>query len=203
MWSTISLTSSNPLKFKPKVLFNSTWYYDNERIFIEFNHLYRWHSFVPNTIEIDGKHLPLVVNSPTATPAELLWNTEVFTRPGASLNSLISDYSVAPAAKFGLFNTNPFLVQNVEKQTIQSGRDAQLAPYNDYRKRAGLWKLSSIDEITPDTETRRRLKELYHDNVDNVEYYVGLMAEQGYGNSIFPPLLATLVGAEAFRGIFW
>jgi len=36
-----------------------------------------------------------------------------------------------------------------------------------------------------------------------VEFYVGLMAEENYyGNSIFPSLLAAMVGAEAFRGVF-
>jgi prostaglandin-endoperoxide synthase 2 len=118
------------------------------------------------------------------------------------LSSLISDYSRAPAAKFGLFNTNEFLVKYVEKNTIEAGRTAKLASYNDYREKAKLWRLSSIDEITKDPETRKRLKELYHDDVNEVEYYVGLMAEKGYGNAIFPPLLTQIVGAEAFRGIF-
>jgi len=88
-------------------------------------------------------------------------------------------------------------------KTVQAGRNAKLASYNDYRERFNLWRHTSIDQITPDPETRSKLKALYGNNVDNVEYYVGLMAEdKGYGNSIFPPLLAAAVGAEAFRGVF-
>lgn len=87
--------------------------------------------------------------------------------------------------------------------TIESGRKAKLASFNDYREKFGLWRLYSIDEITTNPVIRERLKRLYANNVDNVEFYVGLMAEdQGVGNSIFPPLLATIVGAEAFRGVF-
>jgi prostaglandin-endoperoxide synthase 2 len=192
-----------PLKFRPQVLFNSDWYYGNYRFAIEFNHLYRWHSFFPNTIAVHGKDLPLDAGKGNKGEEGLMWNTEVITRPGTSLSSIITDYSRAPAAKFGLFNTQPYLVEYVEKKTVAAGREANLAPYNDYRERANLWRHSSIDDITPDKQTRQKLKELYHDDVNQVEYYVGLMAEnRGYGNTIFPPLLTQLIGAGAFRGVF-
>ncbi len=41
------------LLYKPEVLFDETFQYDN-RIYIEFNHLYHWHPLMPEKFVIDG-----------------------------------------------------------------------------------------------------------------------------------------------------
>ena len=190
-----------PLRFHPEVLFDTEWYWNSQRIFIEFDHLYRWHAFVPNTVAINGTPVPLAA-APDSHTEQLLWNTEVFIDGRATLSSLINDMSNAPAGRFVPLNTHPVLTA-VEKSTIDAGRAAQLASFNDYRARWGLWRYKSIDDISSNPTIRQRLTQLYHGRVDDVEFYVGLMCEdRGYGNSIFPPLLATMVGAEAFRGVF-
>ena len=61
-------------------------------IFIEFDHLYRWHSFVPNTVAINDKHIPLAA-TPDSHSEQLLWNTELFIDGRATLASLIKDMS--------------------------------------------------------------------------------------------------------------
>ena len=190
-----------PLRFHPEVLFNTQWCYNNQRIFIEFDHLYRWHAFVPNTVAINGAPVPLAASD--SVSEQLLWNTELLIDGRATLSSLINDMSNAPAGRFAPINTHPVLAR-VEKATIDAGRAAQLASFNDYRERWGLWRYRSIDELSSNTTIRQRLRQLYNNNVDAVEFYVGLMCEDRghYGNSIFPPLLATIVGAEAFRGVF-
>ena len=189
-----------PLRFHPDVLFNTQWYYNSQRIFIEFNHLYRWHAFVPNTVVLNGVPVPLAAAD--ATGEQLLWNTEVFIDGRGTLSSLINDMSNAPAGRFCPINTHAVLAP-IEKLTIDAGRTAQLASFNDYRERFGLWRYRSIDELSTNPTLRQRLTQLYNGRVDDVEFYVGLMCEDhGYGNSIFPPLLATIVGAEAFRGVF-
>ena len=160
----------------------------------------RWHAFVPNTVAINGAAVPLTAADQSVE--QLLWNTEVFIDGRATLSSLINDMSNAPAGRFGPCNTHAILTQ-IEKLTIEAGRAAQLASFNDYRERWGLWRYQSIDELTSNQTVRDRLRTLYHNRVDDIEFYVGLMCEdRGYGNSIFPPLLATMVGAEAFRGVF-
>jgi prostaglandin-endoperoxide synthase 2 len=178
-----------PLKFRPKINFDTKWYYGSQRVFIEFNHLYRWHSFVPSKLIIDNH---------TYDFNEYVWNTNIIINN--PLSNIITAFSSNPASKFGIMNTHPTILP-IENRTIQIGREAKLSSYNDYRERFGLWRLQSFDELTSDKIVIKTLKELYG-NIDNVELYVGLMSEErGYGNSIFPSLLATMVGAEAFRGI--
>lgn len=178
-----------PLKFRPEINFNTKWYYGSQRIFIEFNHLYRWHSLAPSKI---------IINNNTYNFDEYVWNTDIVINN--TLSDIITSSSSNPASKFGIMNTHETLLP-VEKKTIEIGRQANLASYNDYRERFGLWKLNSFEELTTDKNVINTLKELYK-SIDNVEFYVGLMSEErGYGNSIFPSLLATMVGAEAFRGV--
>ena len=42
------------LIYKPELLFDQSFQYDN-RIHLEFNHLYHWHPFNPDVFNIDGK----------------------------------------------------------------------------------------------------------------------------------------------------
>jgi prostaglandin-endoperoxide synthase 2 len=46
--------------------------------------------------------------------------------------------------------------------------------------------------------SRERLRELYAGNIDDVEFYVGLMAEDPRRNSVLAPLVGRLVGLHAF-----
>ena len=187
-----------PLRFHPETLWHTEWYYNNQRIFLEFCHLYRWHAFVPNAVTIAGSPVPLKNDS----GEQLLWNTDFFIDGRSTLSSLIHDMSNAPAGRFGPLNTHPALA-DIDMRTVDAGRRAKLASFNDYRERFGLWRYRSIDELTSSPTVRQRLAQLYNGRVDDVEFYVGLMCEErGYGNSIFPPLLAAIVGAEAFRGVF-
>ena len=41
------------LFYKPEILFDEAFQYDN-RIYVEFNHLYHWHPFMPETFNIAG-----------------------------------------------------------------------------------------------------------------------------------------------------
>lgn len=44
------------LKFDPSLLFSSKFQYQN-RIAVEFNHLYHWHPLMPNSFFIDGSEI--------------------------------------------------------------------------------------------------------------------------------------------------
>ena len=191
-----------PLRFHPEVLFNTQWCYNNQRIFIEFDHLYRWHAFVPNTGRYQRR--ARTTGSLRLRSVSSCYGTQSCSST-AVLHSARSSTTcpTRPAGRFAPINTHPVLAR-VEKATIDAGRAAQLASFNDYRERWGLWRYRSIDELSSNTTIRQRLRQLYNNNVDAVEFYVGLMCEDRghYGNSIFPPLLATIVGAEAFRGVF-
>ncbi|KLU07439.1 Peroxinectin [Rhodopirellula islandica] len=59
---------------------------------------------------------------------------------------------------------------------IQRGRDHGLSDYNATREAYGLSRVESFGQITSDVELQQKLASLYG-NVDNIDLWVGLMAE--------------------------
>jgi prostaglandin-endoperoxide synthase 2 len=60
-----------------------------------------------------------------------------------------------------------------------------------------LSRVTDFDQITSDRDAQKLLKELYND-VDKVEFYVGLCAEDVRTNSTLSPLMGQLVVIDAF-----
>jgi len=60
---------------------------------------------------------------------------------------------------------------------IQRGRDHGLPDYNTLRQAYGLQKITSFDQITSDTATQQALSDLYDDDLDNIDSWVGALAE--------------------------
>lgn len=177
-----------PYHFKfvadPSSFTNEKWYRQNWMC-MEFNLLYRWHSLVPDVVCIEGQEIPI---------AETLWNNEIVLDKG--LGRLFEDASLQSAGQMGLFNTPPFLIE-VEKKSIQMARDAKLASYNQYREMCKFPKVTDFDQITENVETQQELKRLYG-HVDNIEFYVGLFAEDPRENSAVGPMIGRLVSIDAF-----
>jgi prostaglandin-endoperoxide synthase 2 len=61
----------------------------------------------------------------------------------------------------------------------------------------GFPRVTKFEQITGDEFAQEKLKELYG-HVDNIEFYVGLYAEEIRKNSTIPPLVARLIGIDAF-----
>lgn len=168
----------------PTLFTNEKWYRQNW-MSLEFNLLYRWHSLIPDVAWIENQEVPM---------SETLWNNDIVINKG--LGRLFEDASLQPAGQIGLFNTPPFLIET-EKKSIQLGRDAKLASYNEYREICQFGKLTDFDQITEDESVQNELRRLYG-HVDNIEFYVGLFAEDPRGNSALSPLIGRLVGIDAF-----
>jgi len=179
----------NPSPFQlglaPASFVKEPWYRTNWMA-IEFNLLYRWHSLVASTFELDGTHL---------TIGQTLSNTEALTSVG--LGRFMAAASEQPAGRIGLFNTDPDLVDAAEKPSIEQGRVARLRSYNDYRVLCGQSRLTSFGELTSDASVQTALSDVY-DSVDDVEFYVGLFAEESGVNDVLPPLVLTMVAFDAF-----
>jgi prostaglandin-endoperoxide synthase 2 len=77
------------------------------------------------------------------------------------------------------------------------GRDMQLAGYNDYREAFGFPRVTAFDQISGDPKRQYRLQELYGD-VDRIEFYPGLFAEDVRTNSTVSTLIGRMVGIDAF-----
>jgi prostaglandin-endoperoxide synthase 2 len=172
-------------RLAPKSFTNAPWHRQNWMA-IEFNLLYRWHSLVPSTFHLDGKALKL---------EQLLADTDPLTSIG--LGSFMTAASSQPAGRIGLSNTDRQLVEWADVPSIEQARAARLASFNDYRRLCRLLPVAEFADISADERTARELEELYG-NVENVEFYVGLFAEDIRPNSVLPPLMTMMVAFDAF-----
>jgi prostaglandin-endoperoxide synthase 2 len=179
-----------PYHFKfaaePTAFKNEPWYRTNWMA-VEFNLLYRWHSLVPSALRFHGRNL---------TIHETEWNTNVVLERG--LGPVLEQISEQPAGRVGLFNTDAYLVDElkVEQASIELNRDVGLQGYNDYRLNCGFPRVTAFNQISGDPHVQRELERLYG-HVDNVDYYVGLFAEDPRANSVLPALLGRFVGIDA------
>ncbi|OCQ90083.1 heme peroxidase [Nostoc sp. MBR 210] len=178
-----------PYHFKlfadPEAFTKESWYRTNH-MSIEFDFVYRWHSAIPEKFVCNGKPTHVV---------ETLWNNKILIDQG--LGSLMEETCSQAGTRIGLFNTPDILVELAELPSIRLGRELQLASYNDYRELCGFPRVTSFDQITGDEFTQQKLKEFYG-HVDNIEFFVGLYSEDVRQNSTIPPLVARLIGIDAF-----
>ena len=176
-------------KVQPRSFDKSPWYRTNWMT-AEFNLLYRWHGLVPDHVDLGADRLPL---------EQTLFNNGLLVRAGVA--AAIDSASRQPAGEIGLANTHPYLVREVELPSLRLARAARLRGYNDYREYAGFGRAASFADITADPARQEALERVYG-RPDNVEYFVGLFAEDPPANSALPALIGRLVGVDAFSQAF-
>jgi prostaglandin-endoperoxide synthase 2 len=176
------------LSLEPQDFPNERWYRTNWMA-IEFNLLYRWHSLVPSTYKIAGQSIPI---------SDTLYNTEMVRRYG--LGPIFEAASEQPAGQIGLRNT-PDELWYVEQLSIEMGRSVQLRSYNDYRELSKTPRVTDFDQITGNVTVRDELRRLYG-HVDNLEFYVGLFAEEVPDNGVCPGLMGHMVALDAFSQVY-
>jgi prostaglandin-endoperoxide synthase 2 len=172
------------LSLEPRSFPNERWYRQNWMA-IEFNLLYRWHPLVPPSYQIAGQSVPI---------EQTLYNTEIPRQYG--LGALFEDASNQPAGQIGIGNTPPELWY-VEELSVQVGRAVQLRSYNEYRALSKTPRVTDFDQITGNVKVREQLRKLYG-HVDNIEFYVGLFAEEVPPNGVCPGLMGHMVALDAF-----
>ena len=163
-------------------------------IAVEFNLLYRWHMLVPDQVTTD--------EGPRDARTFLRDNNELLLDKG--IEWLMAQCSRSRAARIGLFNTPAFLTDrrtpdhpSVEERSIALMRSARLQSYNAYRVRFGMEPKRDFADLTGDVAVQRRLAELYED-IDDLEWYVGIWAEDHPEDQIMGELLTAMVGYDAF-----
>lgn len=100
------------------------------------------------------------------------------------------------AAAIGLGNTRTFIMYT-DAASIAQGRAARLPSYNDYRAFVGFPRARRFEDISGDSTVAENLKKVYN-TVDDVEYYVGLFAEESRPKAAVPALVGRMVGIDAF-----
>ena len=163
------------------------WYRTN-RIAIEFDLLYRWHSLVPDAIEVGGQ---------VYTAAEYRFNNAVLEQHGAE--TLIAAASRQSAGRLGMGNSPAFL-KYAEASAHALSRAHRLQSFTAYQKCFGETPVTSFSELTGDDALATRLSELYA-SIDDVEFAVGLFAQHHDDSSVLPATLNTMVAVDAFSQI--
>lgn len=168
----------------PATCYKACWNRQNW-IPVEFNLLYRWHSLVPERVSWGGRLRPVA-------------DMRLDNRPllHAGLGAAFDDASRTRAWRLGLFNTAGFLLP-AERASIAQGRENQLAGYNDYRAAMGYPRVTRFEQISGDGRVVDGLRRVYGD-VDRVEFFVGLFAEEAPPRAAVPRLIGRMVAADAF-----
>lgn len=174
--------------FDPDFAERQDWY-RTPWISLEFDLLYRWHSLVPDY---------LMFGDDKIDQHDYRVNNSLFERVG--LEQVIDLASKNRAGEISLSNVPHFLLP-AEYQMIKMGRDFRLAPYNEYRKRFGLDRVSSFEELTDNQSLRKELKSLYG-NINKLEFIVGLFAEKRTNDRLFGDLMYAMVAYDAFTQIY-
>lgn len=173
-------------KLDPRGFDTQPWMRSNW-VAVEFNLLYRWHSLIPDELQVGAERM--------AAPASMFRTKELLAREG--LGRLIDAASRQPAGRLGLHNTPQFLL-GAELSAISAGRTVRLQGYNAYRAACKFQPAERIEDIASDPAVCAALREVYGDDVEAVDFYVGLFAETRRKNSVLPPLVGRLVGLHAF-----
>ena len=182
-----------PLRVRPGAAHGKKWN-RSSWIAVEFNLLYRWHMLAPDTVTTDDG----VVDAKDF----LRDNNALVVEKG--IEWVMAQCSRSRAARIGLFNTPAYLTDRetpdhpaVEERSIALMRFARLESYNAYRRRFGLAPKRDFADLTADPRVRRRLEELYGD-IDDLEWYVGIWAEDRPPDQMMGDLLTYMVGYDAF-----
>lgn len=152
---------------------------------VELNMLYRWHSAIPDAIDWGRVQYPTV--------KWLLDNQPLI---DVGLAHAFEYSSRQPAGEICLGNT-PEALLHTERNAIEQGRKNRVAAYNDYREAVGYPRLTKFEQISSSPQLVESLRRLYR-HVDNIEFYVGLFAEDPRPNAAVPSLLGRLVALDAF-----
>ena len=182
----INHISPSPIRLiaDPSVAWDAPWNKPNW-ITTEFSLLYRWHSLIPDTLQWNGTVYP--------AGATMLNNQPLL---DAGLLRAFIDMSTQPAGELGAFNTADALM-DFEKKTIMQGRICEVAAYGDYRQYIKTPRPADFGDISSNPKVVEFLKNTYR-RVEDVEFYVGLFAEEPVKNSPLPLLMLTMVAIDAF-----
>ena len=182
-------------KLDPQRFYGARWYRPNW-LAVEFNLLYRWHSLIPSKLCIHGRELGIQESS---------FANHLIEERG--LGTMFDDASKQWAGKICLFNTDGWFdaprgpatspLAPTRTRSVQQARDMRLDTYNKYRKDCSLPPVTRFEQISSNAQVRFELKRLYK-KTDNIEFYVGLFAEDTRSNSVLPPLMGAMVGLHAF-----
>ena len=165
-----------------------TWYRAN-RIAIEFDLLYRWHSFTPDVLTVGGARL---------SGNEYRFNNALLEHYG--VETVIAAASREPAGRIGVGN-NPDFLSDAEWAAHKFARDQRVRPFVQYQEAFHEEVAKDFKGLAGDTPLAAELEALYSGRVEDVEFLVGLFAQGRDNDAVLPGLMRTMVAVDAFSQI--
>eukprot|EP00966_Prymnesium_polylepis_P316418 7311258-Prymnesium_polylepis.1 len=162
------------------------------QVYLEFNHLYRWHALVADALDFGG--------GAKVAFADLLWDPTTFRTHG--VRGIAGALHRTRAAALTPRNT-PAYLRNITVSSIEDERTQRMRSFNDYRAHFGLKRLESFADFGTSPEISAALAALYP-TVDDVDFFVGIMVEQIFEDpttSGFSEGMTQMVGAFALSAI--
>ncbi|CAH1786697.1 unnamed protein product [Owenia fusiformis] len=175
------------LFFNPELLFGYPFQYQN-RITVEFNHLYHWHPLMPDDLEINGTKY---------TAQQYVFNAEMPLKHG--MKEMVDSFVKQRAGSVEP-NNHPENTIHVALETIKHGRELRMQPFNNYRKRFNLPVYKTFEELTGEKVLATELEQLYGD-VDAVEFYVGILLERHVNGGMLGQTVIELGGPNSVKGL--
>jgi peroxidase len=144
---------------------------------------------------------------PTVSLANSFFNPPVLEANGADPilkylatdNAQEIDNKIVPELQNFLFGAPGAGGFDLASLNVQRGRDHGLSDYNTTRAAYGLPKVTRFDQITSDPTLQAKLKQLYG-NVNNIDLWVGMLAEDHVPGGSVGPLVQRIV-AKQFENI--
>lgn len=153
----------------------------NSNIYLEFNHLYRWHNLIPDTF---------LYRQPVDLSA--FSNARLFTQ--FTLQEHFTALYQTPAGAFVPNNVHR-VFKNVTASTIAQERQIGVRSYNEYARAYGSPPASSFADLTKESNLSAKLQELYT-SIDNLDLFTGLFMQQP--EPAMGKTLLFMVAAHAF-----
>ena len=178
-----------PLGIYPGMGNGQDWYRPN-RIHIEFNLLYRWHGLVPDLFPF----LPNA-NDPVKNFTRFRHNNRWLMDNGVA--ATVDAFSRVPAGRMIMGNT-PLQLRMVKRDTLRLMRASKLASFNAYRRCFSLEPVTSFEELTGEKVLSAKLADLYDNDIEKLEWYIGMVSEKHAQNMIMGDMLFYMVAHDAF-----
>ncbi|XP_064616364.1 prostaglandin G/H synthase 2-like [Liolophura sinensis] len=175
------------LLFKPDLLFGEEFQYQN-RIAVEFNHLYHWHPLMPDRFNVSGK---------TYQMKDFMYHSGLVVEHGT--HSFTDSLSRQIAGQMTYRNHGPMTL-GVAADIIKHGRQLRFQGFNNYRKRFNMKPYTTFEELTGEKEIAKILEGAYGD-VDAVEFYVGLLTEKRRYQALFGGTIVEMGGPFSVKGL--
>jgi hypothetical protein len=164
----------------------------------EFVEVYRLHSLLPESLRIEDHHTGEQVADIPFVASRQAGSSKITDRTGMA-NLLYSFGNQHPGAL--TLNNFPRFMQELSVPgnpvfdmgavDILRARERGVPRYNEFRRQLGLNPIRTFDDLTDDKDTVARIREVYGDDVEQLDLLVGTLGEGhrptgfGFGETMF------------------